>query len=42
MGVAGPQSNPVYAKVIAGAAPTEVLVQTSLTTYVAYVLVGGP
>ena len=39
---AGPLENPVYASVVPGAAPTVVLVETSLNVYVEYVLVGGP
>jgi len=32
----------VYAKVVAGSAPTVVVVETSLNSFVGYVLVGGP
>ena len=40
--VAGPGQNPVYALVIPGAAPTAVVVATSMDHYVSYTLVGGP
>jgi hypothetical protein len=42
VGTAGPSSNPVYAALLPGSAPTVVVVQTSLNSYVEYVLVGGP